>query len=61
MTVKVLQEALQNETIGQQAAEAARDAAMTARQETTATVTRLNERVELDVAKMARRDSGVHI
>jgi hypothetical protein len=57
MTVKVLQEALQNQTISEQATVAARDAAAAARQETTATVTRLNERVELEVAKAARSGS----
>lgn len=57
MTVKILQEALCNESINQQATEAARDAAVTARQETAATVTRMNERVVLDVAK-ATHDSA---
>jgi hypothetical protein len=57
MTVKVLQEALQNQTISEQAAVASRDAAATARQETAATVEILNERVELEVAKAVRAGS----
>lgn len=56
MTVKILQDALNNEAIGQQASVVAREAAATARQETAATVTRLNERVQLDVAKATQSD-----
>jgi len=60
MTVKVLQDALNNETTSKQATEAARDAAVSARQEAAATVDRLNERVELDIAKARRSAAAGH-
>jgi len=53
MTIPSLQEALHNPRVSKQATEAAREAAVTARQEASATVTRLNERVQLEVAKAA--------
>jgi hypothetical protein len=53
MTVQALQEALNDPKISQEVTEAVRSAGAAARQETSETVTRLNERVQLEVAKAA--------
>jgi hypothetical protein len=53
MTVEALKEALNDPKVAEEVTEAVRSAAVTARQETSETVTRLNERVQLEVAKAA--------
>lgn len=53
MTVQSLKEALNNPKMTEEVTEAVRSSGVTARQETSDTVTRLNERVQLDIAKAA--------
>jgi phage anti-repressor protein len=51
MDVKVLKDALHNPKINEESTENARSAAVSARQETRDTVSRMDDRVQLDVAK----------
>jgi hypothetical protein len=51
MDIEVLKNALNDPKISKEATENARSAAVSARQETRDTVSRLDERVQLDVAK----------
>lgn len=51
MDVKALKDALHDPTINQESTENARSAAVSARQETRDTLSRMDDRVQLDVAK----------
>jgi hypothetical protein len=51
MDVKALKDALHNPKIDQESTENARTAAVSARQETRDTLSRMDDRVQLDVAK----------
>lgn len=53
MDFEVLKQALQDQSASAQASEAARSAAVSAKQETRATIERMNEQVRLKVASAA--------
>jgi hypothetical protein len=62
MSIDLLKDALHDPKVSKEATETARSAAVSARQETRETTSRLDERVQLDVAKAVRTivELGAH-
>jgi hypothetical protein len=60
MDVDLLKRALNDRNISRQATESARSAAVSARQNTRATVSRLDESVQRDVAKAVGANVALH-
>lgn len=58
MDFEVLRRALRDQSVSEQATEGARTAAVSARQETRATIDRMNDQVRLEVAKSDRPDDS---